>query len=132
MDILVIHSLYIPYIFPRYVPCIFPCAFLNLWSQEKTSPYRRTTLLLFIFSDFTPSIFLLIIFRFFHQNQRFVKQNRAHMGPNSDRAPTRTGPQPGLGPNPARALIYHIFDTDAIMGKVAPWCTSDKGLSIMG
>ena len=25
---------------------------------------------------------------------------RAHMGPNPDRAPTRTGPQPGLGPNP--------------------------------
>ena len=25
---------------------------------------------------------------------------RAHMGPNPDRAPTRTEPQPGLGPNP--------------------------------
>ena len=25
---------YIPYIFPRYVPCIFPCVFLNLWSEE--------------------------------------------------------------------------------------------------
>ena len=37
MDILVIHSLYIPYIFPRYVPCIFPCVFLNLWSQERFS-----------------------------------------------------------------------------------------------
>ena len=29
--------------FPRYVPCIFPCVFLNLWSQEKISPYSQTT-----------------------------------------------------------------------------------------
>ena len=28
----------------------------------------------------------------------------AHMGPNPDRAPTRTGPQPGLGPNPGPGL----------------------------
>ena len=27
----------------------------------------------------------------------------AHMGPNPGRAPTRTGPQPGLGPNPGPA-----------------------------
>ena len=40
----------IPYIFLRYVPCIFPCVFLNLWSQEKTSPDRNTTeILLFFF-----------------------------------------------------------------------------------
>ena len=26
-------------------PCIFPCVFLNLWSQEKTSPYRKATFL---------------------------------------------------------------------------------------
>ena len=45
----VIHSLYIPYIFPRYVPCIFPCVFLNLWNQEKTHPYRKTTFLLQVF-----------------------------------------------------------------------------------
>ena len=32
--IFLIHSLYIPYIFPKYVPCIFPCVFLNLWSEE--------------------------------------------------------------------------------------------------
>ena len=32
-----IYSIY-AYMFPRYVPCIFPCVFLNLWSQQKTSP----------------------------------------------------------------------------------------------
>ena len=36
--IFLIHSLYIPYIFPGYVPCIFPCVFLNLFSQQ----YVRT------------------------------------------------------------------------------------------
>ena len=65
MDILVIHSLYIPYIFPRYVRCIFPCVFLNLWSQEKTSPYHKATFLLFKISSFTTSIFLLINLLFF-------------------------------------------------------------------
>ena len=66
MDILVIHSLYIPYIFPRYVPCIFPCVFLNLWSQEKTSPYRKTTEI-FFFRFYT---FYIVINHFmtFHQN----------------------------------------------------------------
>ena len=54
-----IYSIYI-YIFPRYVPCIFPCVFLNLWSQEKTSPYRKTTFY-FYFSDFIHFIFLLIL-----------------------------------------------------------------------
>ena len=37
----------------------------------------------------------------FIEINNFPKQNRilwAHMGPNPDRAPTRTGPQPGLGP----------------------------------
>ena len=29
-----IYSLYILYIFPKYVPSIFLCVFLNLWSQE--------------------------------------------------------------------------------------------------
>ena len=24
--------------FPKYVPYVFPCVFLNLWSQQKTSP----------------------------------------------------------------------------------------------
>ena len=28
-------SLYIPHIFPSFVPYIFPCVFLNLWSQEQ-------------------------------------------------------------------------------------------------
>ena len=32
----------IPYIFPRYVPCIFPCVFLNLWSQEKVRTWRKS------------------------------------------------------------------------------------------
>ena len=31
-------SLYIPYIFPKCFPYMFPCVFLNLWSQQKTSP----------------------------------------------------------------------------------------------
>ena len=43
-----IYSIY-AYMFPRYVPCIFPCVFLNLWSQEKTSPYRKTTFLFLFF-----------------------------------------------------------------------------------
>ena len=59
MDILVIHSLYIPYIFPRYVPCIFPCVFLNLWSQEEISPYHKKTNGNIFIRDFTPFIFLL-------------------------------------------------------------------------
>ena len=32
--IFLIHSSYIPYIFPKYVPYIVPCVLLNLWSQE--------------------------------------------------------------------------------------------------
>ena len=57
--IFLIHSLYFLYIYiyPRYVPCISPCVFLNLWSQEKTSPYRKTMEILFS-RDFIP-------FRFF-------------------------------------------------------------------
>ena len=43
-----IYSIY-AYMFPRYVPCIFPCVFLNLWSQEKISPYSKTTFLLLNF-----------------------------------------------------------------------------------
>ena len=49
--IFLIYSLYIPYIFPKYVPYIVPCVFLNLWSQEKTSPYRKTAFL-FVFVRF--------------------------------------------------------------------------------
>ena len=26
------------YIFPEYFPDMFPCVFLDLWSQQKTSP----------------------------------------------------------------------------------------------
>ena len=38
-------------------PCIFPCVFLNLWSQEKTSPYRKTTFLsLFFLNHFHLSL----------------------------------------------------------------------------
>ena len=33
--VFLIHSLYIPYIFPSYVPYNFPCVFLNLWNQQK-------------------------------------------------------------------------------------------------
>ena len=42
--IVLIYSLYIPYIFPKYVPYSFPCEFLNLWSQQKTSPYLKPDL----------------------------------------------------------------------------------------
>ena len=59
-SVFVIYSLYIPYIFPSYVKYVFPCVFLNLWSQKKTSPYRKTTEILF-FRDFTPFMFLLAI-----------------------------------------------------------------------
>ena len=41
------YSLYIPYMFPRYFPYMFPCVFLNLFSQHKTSPYRKTTFIMF-------------------------------------------------------------------------------------
>ena len=51
-----IYLLYIPHIFHIYFldmfhchPCIFPCVFLNLWSQEKISPYHKTTFLLLKF-----------------------------------------------------------------------------------
>ena len=57
--IFLIYSLYIPYIFPSYVKYVFPCVFLNLWSQEKTSPYRKTTFLLYICSE-TTSFHLLL------------------------------------------------------------------------
>merc|ERR1712078_877529 len=74
-----IYYLYIPYIFPRYVPCIFPCVFLNLWSQEKRSPYRKTTfLLLFV------QISLLTILSFFIKVNDFLNNIRpiwAHKGP---------------------------------------------------
>ena len=33
-----LYSLYILYIFPEYFPYMFPCVFLDLWSQQKTSP----------------------------------------------------------------------------------------------
>ena len=36
---------------------------------------------------------------------------RAHMGPNPDRAPTRTGPQPGLGTNPDRVGALQMSTT---------------------
>ena len=42
--IFLIYSLYIPYIFDKYVPYIFPWVFPNLWSQQKTSPYRKPCL----------------------------------------------------------------------------------------
>ena len=43
------YSLYIPYIFHIYFldmfhchPCIFPCVFLNLWSQERVRRWRKS------------------------------------------------------------------------------------------
>ena len=32
----------------------------------------------------------------------------AHMGPNPDRAPTRTGPQPGPGPIGVENLVFDV------------------------
>ena len=55
---------------------------------------------IFSFSDVTPFICLLTILWFPAKLMDF-KHNRifwAHMGPNPDRALTRTGPQPGPGP----------------------------------
>ena len=89
-----IYQLYIPYIFHIYFldmfhchPCIFPCVFLNLWSQEKTSPYCKTT-----FLSFLEILHLLYLYQQvfdFLLKLMFFKQNWAHMGPNPDRAPTR-------------------------------------------
>ena len=79
-----------PYIFHIYFldmfhchPCIFPCVFLNLWSQEKISPYRKTTFI-FFYIDFIPFIFLLTILWFFIKiNDLFNKIGPiwAHMWP---------------------------------------------------
>ena len=49
-----------PYLFPKYVPYSFPCVFLNLWSQQKTGPYRNTTFVA-VFSRLCASYFLLTI-----------------------------------------------------------------------
>ena len=96
--------IYSIYIFSKYDPCIFHCVFLNLWSQEKTSPYRKTTFISF-YRFYTFYIFINNFIIFIKIN--IFKQNRAHMGPWGPYgpiwAPTRTGPQPGLGPNPGPA-----------------------------
>ena len=39
--IFLIDSLYIPYIFLRYVPYIFPCVFLTLWSPDMTEVWLK-------------------------------------------------------------------------------------------
>ena len=62
--IFLIYSLYIPYIFPSYVKYVFPCVFLNLWRQEKTSPYRKTTFLLLVFQILHLLYFLITILYF--------------------------------------------------------------------
>ena len=77
--IFLIYSLYIPYIFPSYVKYVFPYVFLNLWSQEKKSPYRKTTFT-FWFRFYTFYIFIKNLW-FFYQKLCFFKQNRAHKGP---------------------------------------------------
>ena len=68
-------------------PCIFPCVFLNLWSQEKISPYRKTTFLLLKFKGFTTFTCLLIVSCFFIQINGFL---------------TKSGP---YGPGPCGILI---------------------------
>ena len=85
--IFLIYSIYIPNIFPSYVPYIFPCVFLNLWSQEKKSPYRKTT-------------FLLLFLQILHLLYFFIKINDFLSKISPRWAPPRTEPQPGLGPNP--------------------------------
>ena len=57
----------IPYIFlicsiyiPKYVPYIFPCVLLNLWSQQKTSPYRKPTYITF-YSLYTLQFLLAVL-----------------------------------------------------------------------
>ena len=46
-DIPYIFLIYFIFICPKYVPSFFLYMFLNLWSQQKTSPYRKTTFILF-------------------------------------------------------------------------------------
>ena len=58
-SIFLIYSTYIYiYIFAEYFPYMFPCVFLNLWSQQKKSAYRKTT---FIFFQ------ILRLFMFYYQ-----------------------------------------------------------------
>ena len=47
-------------------------------------------------------MFYVIYFLIQVKSKRMDKKTniKAHMGPNPDWAPTRTGPQPGPGPNP--------------------------------
>ena len=95
-------------------PCIFPCVFLNLWSQEKTNPYRKTTDILF-FRDFASFISLLTILSFFIKINDFLSKIGpiwAHKGPMGP-----YGPQPGPGPNPDWAPTrffqsYHVLGLD--------------------
>ena len=77
------YSLYIPYIFHIYIyfldmfhchPCIFPCVFLDLWSQEKINPYRKTTFALFKISSFTTFILLLMMLWFFIKIHDFLSK----------------------------------------------------------
>ena len=104
MDILVIHSLYIPYIFPRYVPYIFPCVFLNLWNQEKTSPYRKATDLFLRFYTFYTFINYFMIS---HRNLR----HRGSLWPGPGWGPVRVGARSGLGPIWAQFCLKNInFD----------------------
>ena len=43
-------------IFPKYIPYMLPCVFLNLFNQKKSSRYHKTTFML-SFLDFTPFLF---------------------------------------------------------------------------
>ena len=56
------YSLYIPYIFHIYFLAMWSMfslvCVLNLWSQEKTSPYRKTTFLFLFFRLYTFYIFI--------------------------------------------------------------------------
>ena len=86
---------------------IFPCVFLNLWSQEKISPYSKTTFLLLKFQGLRFFIFLFIILSFFINIIILLTKIGpiwAHKGP--------YGPGFYTGPEHGRNTKEHEWNTD--------------------
>jgi len=75
--------------------------FTNQIYEDKS--LSQNHIFIFSFSDFALFMFLISHLMIFIKINYFLKKIvsfgpiRAHMGPNPDRAPTRTGPQPGPG-----------------------------------
>ena len=104
LQIFLIYSLYIPYICPSYVKYVFPCMFLNLWSQEKTSPYRKTTFI--FFSYFTPFTILINSFMIFIKTHDFL--NKMYLLGLGNRWP---GPGGTLGGHRQYSALRHSIRT---------------------